>query len=51
LALFKAARILKNIVVASKLINSTQTIPVVTSYVLVTLTEIHLSVHTEKTAK
>jgi len=31
--------------------NLAQTIAVVMSYVLVTLTDIHLSVHTKKTAK
>jgi len=51
LALFKAARISEKGFVASKMINSTQTIAVVKSYVLVTLTLIHLSGHTEKTAK
>jgi hypothetical protein len=42
---------LKKGYVASKLINSAETIAVVMSYVLVTLTDIHLSIDTEEIAK
>ena len=46
-----AARISKTGFVASKWTNSAETFGVVISYAFVILTDIHLAIHTEKTAK
>ena len=51
LALFKAPRFSKKGFVASKLIHSEETIAAVILYALVILTDIHLYIQTEKTAK